>query len=483
MTKYKSLPVQVRASFWFLICAFMQKGVSLISTPIFTRLLTTAEYGQYSVFNSWLGIVTVFISLNLFWGVYTQGLVKFEEERSVFSSSMQGLTTTMNLGWTGIYLLFHTFWNRIFTLTTVQMLAMLVMIWTTSVFSFWSSEQRVEFRYRKLVIITAVTSVAKPVIGIVFVLLAEDKVTARILGLVLVELVAYTGLYIAQMKRGKVFFSKKYWKYALAFNIPLLPHYLSNTVLNSADRIMIGRMIGTGQAGIYNLAYSVSLIMTLFNNALRQTLEPWMYKKIKEQRYHDIKHMVYPSLVGIAGINLLLIAFAPEIIAIFAPESYYDAIWVIPPIAMSTYFTFSYNFFAVYEFYFEKTSYISKATMAGAGLNIILNFIFIKRFGYFAAGYTTLACYVLYAVCHYYNMTKICREEIQGIKPFEEAKLLGITAAFMGIGFLFLFSYKNNWIRYGLIALCIALAVWKRKEIVAAAKSIIRIKSKKKERS
>ena len=39
--KYSSLPVQVRASLWFLITNFMQKAISVISTPIFTRLLTT----------------------------------------------------------------------------------------------------------------------------------------------------------------------------------------------------------------------------------------------------------------------------------------------------------------------------------------------------------------------------------------------------------------------------------------------------------
>lgn len=61
LRKYKSLPVQVRASFWFLICSFLQKGIQVISTPIITRLLTTTEFGQYSVFDSWLKILTIFI--------------------------------------------------------------------------------------------------------------------------------------------------------------------------------------------------------------------------------------------------------------------------------------------------------------------------------------------------------------------------------------------------------------------------------------
>ena len=107
LKKYRSLPVQAKASIWFLICAFLQKGISVLTTPIFTRLLTAAEYGQFNVFNSWLSILQIFISLNLSFGVYAQGLVKFSEDRYVFSSSMQGLSSILSVFWTIIYILFH----------------------------------------------------------------------------------------------------------------------------------------------------------------------------------------------------------------------------------------------------------------------------------------------------------------------------------------------------------------------------------------
>ena len=90
--KYIRMPIQVKASFWFLICSFLQKGISVISTPIFTRLFTTEEYGRYNVFNSFLSIVTIFVSLSLAGGVYTQGIIKYENNRLVYSSTMQGLS-------------------------------------------------------------------------------------------------------------------------------------------------------------------------------------------------------------------------------------------------------------------------------------------------------------------------------------------------------------------------------------------------------
>ena len=480
LSKYKALPVQVRASLWFLICSFLQKGISVIATPIFTRLLSTAEYGQYGAFDSWLQIITIFVSLQLYSGVYTQGLVKFSDDRHCFSSSIQGLTFVLATSWTIVYLLFRSYWNDLFSLTTVQMLAMLVMIWSTSVFNLWAGEQRVEYKYLTLVIVTLAVSVAKPAVGIVFVKCATDKVTARILGLALVELIGYSFFFFLQMKRGKHFYSIKYWKHALLFNIPLIPHYLSQTVLNSADRIMIKDMIGDSAAGIYSLAYSISLIMTLFNTSLMQTISPWMYQRIKEKKERSIAPIAYITLILIASVNLILILFAPEAVAIFAPKEYHDAVWIIPPVAMSVFFMYSYDLFAKFAFYYEKTKLIMIASVFGAILNIILNYIFIHMFGYIAAGYTTLACYIVYAVLHYVFMVKVCYEQ-GGIKqPYETKIILAISFAFVIAGFLLMMTYNNPYLRYGFVGIVLLVVIIKRKKIVSIFKRIIDLKSKKK---
>lgn len=478
MNKYNALPLQVKASFWFLICAFLQKGISFITTPIFTRLMSTAEYGQYNVFTSWMSILTVIVTLNLFSGVYTRGLVTFESEKKAFSSSLQGLTLTLTIIWTVIYWSFHLMWNKVFDLTTVQMLLMFLTIWCNAVFSFWSVEQRVELRYKSLVIITVLSSLAKPAAGIIFVLYAEDNVTARILGVTLAEVVCYTGFFFLQLKRGKEFFSKKFWKHALSFNIPLIPHYLSSSVLNSADRIMIRSMVGESEAGIYSLAYSISMIMVMFNTALMQTIEPWMYKKIRDNKVKDISHVAYPAFILIAAVNLILIAFAPEAVAIFAPKEYYEAIYVIPPIALSVFFMFSYTFFAVFEFYFQKTHFVAIATSAGAVLNIVLNYIFINIFGYYAAGYTTLFCYIIYAVMHYMFMRKICKEYLNGIRPYNIKIYLVIVVVLLSLGFCLLFTYSHTWLRYLFITVLIILFFVKRQTVIEEIQKLLAVRKK-----
>ena len=467
------MPIQVKASLWFLICSFLQKGISVISTPIFTRLMTTTEFGNYNVFNSWLEIITIFVSFNLSFGVYVQGLVKFSDDNKVFSSTMHGLSLTLCSAWTVIYLLFREFWNGLFSLTTTQMLCMMVMIWSTAAFQFWSGDQRWKLKYRLLVFVTLGVSFMKPALGVLLVIFADDKVTARILAIALVQVIGYTWCFFVQLRRGKKFCSKKYWLYSIKYNLPLIPHYLSQIVLTSSDRIMISRMVGESEAGIYSLAYSVSMIMTLFNIALNQTLNPWIYTKIKEKRVGDIAGVAYTSLAVVGMANLLLIILAPEAIALFAPEKYGEAIWIVPPVALSCYAMYLYDLFAKFQFYFEKTVFIMIASVLCAALNVVLNYIFISLFGYIAAGYTTLICYIAFVVGHYLFMRRVCAQYLGGMKVYDLKILSGMSLGFMAAGMLMLFTYRLSIVRYGIVAAAFVAVIIKRKSIIAMCKKFI----------
>lgn len=292
----------------------------------------------------------------------------------------------------------------------------------------------------------------------------------------LAELIGYTWTFFDQIKKGKRLYSKKYWLYALGFNLPLVPHYLSQVVLSSADRIMIRDMISADAAGIYSLAYSISLLMTLFNTALMQTISPWIYQKIKAKRIKDIANVAYTTLIMLAFLNLFLILLAPEVVAIFAPAAYYEAIYVIPPVAMSVYFMYAYDLFAKFAFYYEKTKFVMVASVIGAVLNIILNYIFIGMFGYQAAGYTTLACYMIYSVGHYYFMNKVCDQFCDGERPYDLKKILMITIPFLMTGLIFLGTYSYPVIRYGIVVVALIIVLIKRKTIIGIIKNLMKMR-------
>ena len=481
-TKYSSMPVQVRASLWFLICNFMQKGIAFISTPIFTRILTTEQYGEFNVFQSWMSIVSIIVTLRLCYGVFMQGLVKFEHDAKVYASSMQGLTLTLCTVWTVIYFLFRGFFNELLNLSTIQMCFMLALIWTTETFQFWSAEQRVNNKYRLLVAVTLIVLFAQPALGVVLVILSEpqNKATARILALLIVNIAAYTWCFFIQMKRGRKFFSKRYWSYALKFNLPLIPHYLSQSVLYGCDRIMISRYISDDATGIYSLAYSVAVIMTMFNTTLSQVMAPWIYRKIKDRKVGDLAHVVYTAILIVAAANLVLIMLAPEAIAIFAPPKYADAKWVVPPVALSVFFMYMYDTFAAFQFYFEKSWFIMGASVMGAVLNIVLNYFCLNDrwlgLGYEAAGYTTLICYMIYALGHYICMRWVCRKHLDGVRVYDPKVLFGVSACFVSAGLLLTLTYDVPVLRFSFVGALLLIMIIFRKKIIEYGKKLIAIR-------
>ncbi len=477
------MPQQVRASLWFVICGLIQKGISFLTTPIFSRLLTTTEYGVYSLFITWQNVVTIVASLNLASGVYLRGLIKYEDDSDEFTASLQSLYVLNFLIVFGVYGLFHNFWNDLFDLPTVFMVYMFADILVRVAFQFWSCRQRVQFLYRALVGFTVLNAVLRPAVGVWAVLHSTDRVQGRIVSMIVVDVITFGGFFLSFFLRKGRKISTKYWRYALGYNLPLVPHYLSQFVLNQSDRIMIKELTGTSDAGIYSLAYNVAVVLTIVNQSIQNSYNPWMYQKIRDKEYDRIAPVSY-SILGIVGaLNLLLIILGPEIIWLMAPVEYHAAIWVIPPVAMGTYFMFVYGLFSNFEFYFEKTKYMMVASVSGAVLNIVLNYIFIQKYGFLAAGYTTMVCYLCYCIAHYLLMRSILKRELPDVKIYDMRIIMLISVAFVLVGAIFMVLYNNPIVRYVLILIACIFALIYRRKLTSLVKNILSLKGQSKKQN
>lgn len=91
-------------------------------------------------------------------------------------------------------------------------------------------------------------------------------------------------------------------------------------------------------------------------------------------------------------------------------------------------------------------------------------------FGYQAAGYTTLACYMIYSVGHYYFMNKVCDQFCDGERPYDLKKILMITIPFLMTGLIFLGTYSYPVIRYGIVVVALIIVLIKRKTIIGINK-------------
>ena len=471
MNKYKNLSLITKATIWYMICSILQKGISVITTPIFTRLLTTEEYGLYSVYVSWENIFIIFASLRLDYTVFNKGMSKYKNNRKGYVASMQIITTVLSAICLGIYLLFRHQINAFTELSTIVMLLIILQCFVYPSYNFWMLKERYEYRYIRFTLVVAFLTIFNALLGVAAVTnIPGNRGLIRIVTNVLVYFVIGFSLYIINFKNGIKNAKKEHIKFALLFNLPMIPHYLSMYILHQMDRIMIQKMVGMVQTGIYSVASSIGNVMTIISSSFINALTPWYYEKLENNKFDEVKRIFIPVMMSMFILIFSFMLVTPEVMSLFAPKQYYEAIYIIPPVSASIIFQTMYSFFSIPEYYHDANKFSMFASMGSAIANIITNYIFIKIFGYLAAGFTTLLCTFLMALGHYIYAKYIMRKK--NMDYFEKKDVTMISLLTMISTIFVCILYNFTILRYTFIIVMLVIIYIKRNFIINTVKKV-----------
>lgn len=466
LSKYNSMPIVAKATFWFLFCNITQKAISMMTIPVITRLLSPTEYGLYSVFVSYGTIFSILCTLHAGGNGYYVGMKKYGEDKQKYTSSVLGLIILLTTFLLGLFLVARNIFVQYTGLNVLVIFFMFAWIYGQSAIDLWFVENRYEYKYRPIVICTVLIAISTPIIKLISIFLfgkiGINKSLGAIVGYVVPVVIAGVASWIAILTKGKKLYDKKYWKFVLVFNIPLIPYYLSQSLLNQADRIMIERIDSVSSAGLYSVAYSLAMAISVINNAIHSTFSPWQFQTMKKEEYQRIAKTINIIMGAVVGVHLLLILVAPELMRVFAAKEYYDAIYVVPPVTIGVMLIWFTQIFINVEFYYEKNKLIAISSVLSATLNVILNAIAIPRFGYLAAAYTTLICYSTNMMFHGAVAVKLTKK-MQIERTFELEKILVLIMWSIILMFVIMFMYNYILIRYGML-LCISFILTLKRE-------------------
>lgn len=461
--KFKTASPAARASIALLLANLILKGLSLISGPLFTRLMSTEQYGLVSTFQSWQSLLAVLITLNLHQGVFNNGMLEYKENRDKFQYSLLIISTAISVTAILAFSFFSKPFLDLFELPSILVYVMLIYFLFIPAYQFWVGRQRYEYCYKALSAITIGIAVTSLIFGALAVIIApEDQAAiARVCVMEGVNIAVGLFFFIYIAIKAKFKFSFHYIKYALRFNVPLIPHYLSMYILSSSDRIMITKMVSASATAIYSVAYTVASVINIVWQAIESSLSPWIYEKLSIGDKMSVKDLTIKIMLLFAVMCTGCTLFSPEIMAVLAPDSYSEGVYAIPSISVGVFFTAMYSLYMRIELFYKQTGFATIASFLAALSNIILNYIFISWFGFIAAGYTTMVCYALLALLHYFNVKWKGYSDILDNKKFFAISVITIILSF---AVMILYSY--NILRYLFIG-CIVIALFiKRKKII-----------------
>lgn len=469
---YLTLSITKKAVIWFTVSTIIQNAILFLTSPIYTRILSAEEYGIFSVYQSWQQIIII-LSVVALDRCMTVGLIKYPNFKEEFLSSIQTLMTVTVLIFTLITYIFKDFFINITGLPFFIIITCIITALFNTSFANWCWLQRYKYNYKKLTVITLLTTLLSQVIATILILCipTDNKAHLLIVSIALTKIVIYTIIYVSVIYKGKTGINIKYWKFALLYSVPLIPHAFSQIILNSSDRIMIDFFCTKEEVAYYGIVYSIAMVLNVIVISINSAIQPWFFQKIKEKDFTNIKIKTNNLLILISVLSILISLVAPEIIFIMAPSQYSDSIIIFPALIASMYFYAMYLCFANFESYYEKPFYFSIATSIGAVINIILNIILIPKIGYFIAGYTTLVCYIIFAIMHYVFMKKVCKEKINSLKVFDTKFILSLSIKLLFCIAFISILYKYNFIRYLIILTLFFLALLKRKKIIIYLKN------------
>ena len=468
-SKSNSMSQEAKASVAYTICSVLQKCLSIITMPLFTRLMSTEQYGEMTVYTSWTGLFSIILTFNLAYGSFSPAMLKFEKDREGYVSSIQGICIVLTCIFVAIYLPFTSLWNGLFKMSTLLVILLIFETFAANSINLWSGLRRFEYVYKPVVALTLAMSIGSTVVSVLAVLMSEEtkKGSARIIGHAAVWIAIGLVIFIYSTVKGKKLFNKEYWSYALKFNVPLLAYYRSQMIFNQSDRIMIDHYCGKGKAAIYGVAYTLAIMLTFVLNAINNSYVPWFYKKIKLGKEEE-NAKVSLGIAGIMAVLILsLVMVAPEVIRVMAGKEYLEAKWIIPPVAISLLLLFYAQLFINVQFYYEKKGKLVYASVGAAVINIILNALLIPSVSYIAAGYTTLVSYIIFAVMNYFTMKSVAKEENFSLKALNIKGLILLFIVFSGLCFAIMALYDFIIIRYAVIAVCGIICIIKRRQVIA----------------
>jgi len=443
----KRQSVALKAGVWYVISSVLVKMISVITTPLFTRLLSTDEYGTVSTFTSWYTLFLVIYSLNLGTSI-GRAKIDYPDHLDDYIGSQQLLSLIVSVAISLVVIAFLKPFSGLFELSEPETILLLLYLIASPAIHFVQSGYRYKYKYKQNIGIAWYMALGTALLSLLLIFLTNgDKGTARMAGLTLPAAALSVFFWIKAFGGGHIHVNREYWKYGLTISLPMILHAVSMNVLAQSDRVVISKFYGATPVAYYSLVRSFALLLVVVTDAVNQAWQPWFHDSYHAGKETEIRKNTKLLVILMCYIGLACVAVGPEAVYILGGAEYAQAVSCLPPMVLGVVCQCLYTNYINIELHLKKTQYASFGTVTAAALNLILNLIFVPLYGYTAAAYTTFASYLVLLVMHLMITRRILKVKLYNDKFIFAAMFLTTAAAF-GVSL----TYENLIVRYGVIA-------------------------------
>jgi O-antigen/teichoic acid export membrane protein len=377
----------------------ISKGLAFFLIPLYTRVLTTEDYGILGVVNSIIAILNIFLAAGI-----GNSILRFyydyqdEDERRNY------------LGTTAIALLgFSLLGALIVDLSGPYILGKYLSIpytpyvrlgiWISFVTNFAViplALTRAQERPVAFISFTLGSFLANTFAIIFFVVVLKQGALGSLRGWLTGSCLIVIPYLVFIIRNINFKFSSQTARMIMSFSLPLVPSLLGTWVLSVSDRLVLQEYVPLGDLGIYNLGYKIGLVMTLISGAINNAWIPVYFREAQSSQGIKviIRFTTYIAML-MAFIGLGLALLSKEVIAIMSHPDYHRAYVIVPPVVLGYWVVAINATFNKALMLAKKTYYMPVATLIAGAANVALNLWLVPRYGIMAAAYNTAIGYII----------------------------------------------------------------------------------------
>lgn len=415
-------------------------------------MLGTSYYGIISLYTTCVTIITIVFGLQTV-GTFAIARNEYDDkDQNNYQSACMGLTIVSFLVMSCIVITIKPLIHTLDSINNILFVCAIIHSFGSYCVTILNTKFTYEYKATQNMILSFFTTISISVLSIILIYIwpNENIYYGRILGYVIVYIIAAIGIPIYFFRIGKVFYNKNYWKFCLGLSIPIVFHNLSSVIMGHCDILMLRALMGYKIVGIYSLAASFCGILEAVQSALNHSWIPFYFDFLKIGDHDKLKCHANNYIILFTGITFGFLLLATPVYYIYASKEYWDGIQLILMFVLGYYFSFLYTFPANFEFFSKNTKVVAISTFASALINVFLNYLFIKKMGSFGAVFATAIANIFLFVFHHLAASRIIKIEKY---PFRLKFFLPYIIAVLLFSVLYHFIKEN-------IILCVGLAVF-----------------------
>lgn len=445
-----------RVGFLNILSTCLLYGISIITAPLFSRLLGTGGYGNVSNYNVWVSILSIAATLQTH-ATLANAIVEFPaSEQDRYQSSVLSLSFLAFALFSALILAFLDPISNALKLSKFFILLVLFQSIGTYGVNFMNRKLTYEMKAGRNMLLSLGTTLGTLGFSLLFVLLLpqEQRYYGRIIAIAAVYGILGLVLCGYIFCKGKTFYNRKFWRFCLPLAIPYVFYNLADLLLGHCDVIMLRQMAGDDISGIYSMAFQLGTILYTIFTALNNTWVPFFYEDTKRGSAEAVRACAKNYLELFTVLSAGFILLGTEVYHLFAGRDFWGSTNLIPLFAASHYINFLCAFPITFKQYHKRVKIVAAATIFSSATNILLNLLLIPSLGMLGAALATVLSHGLQFLI-LYLFTRFSRNGED--YPFGISLWGKYALCFLAV-FALVYLLPETWlVRWGLGA---AIGIW-----------------------